>query len=152
MADPPSLDRPPDISLHGDEHVRRYIETDGEVGYIYNGAPILLLSYVGRRTGQVRTIPIIYTQVGDSSIVMASKGGAPQHPLWYLSLLENPEVTIQIKAKRFPAIARTAVSPEREALWERALVTWPRYALYQERASRTIPVVVLDPVPAADAG
>lgn len=135
-----------DISLLGDEHVRVYQQTNGEQGYLWNGVPTLLFTFTGRRSGQKRTIPIICTKVGESYVIIASKGGSPTHPLWYLSLLENPEVEVQVKADKFRAIARTAQSPEREALWAECVKAWPNYDVYQSRTDRIIPVVVLDPV------
>lgn len=135
-----------DITLLGDEHVRVYQETNGEQGYMWNGVPTLLFTYTGRKSGQKRTLPIICTKVGDSYVIIASKGGSPTHPLWYLSLLEEPEVDVQVKAEKFKAIARTAQSPEREALWAECVKAWPNYDVYQSRTERVIPVVVLDPV------
>ena len=135
-----------DISLLGDEHVRVYRETGGEQGYIWNGVTTLLLTFTGRKSGLKRTIPIIYTAVGKSCVIIASKGGAPTHPLWYLNLLENPNVEVQVKDKVFNAVARTAPSPEREEIWAKCVANWPNYDVYQSRTERQIPVVVLDPV------
>ena len=135
-----------DISLLGDEHVRRYRETDGEVGYIWNGATALLITTRGRKSGKDRTIPIIYTQVGDAQVIIASKGGSPTHPAWYLNILEDPRVKVQIKGEVFDAVARTAESPEREELWKAATAQWPNYDIYQSRTDRKIPVVVLERV------
>jgi deazaflavin-dependent oxidoreductase (nitroreductase family) len=133
-----------DISLLGEEHVRVYRESDGEKGYIWNGVPILLFTTKGRKTGQPRTIPIIYTQVGDKQVIIASKGGSPTHPKWYLNILDDPNVEVQIKADRFKAKARSAESPEREQLWDEAVKTWPNYNIYQSRTERRIPVVVIE--------
>jgi deazaflavin-dependent oxidoreductase (nitroreductase family) len=136
----------PDLSLLGEEHVRVYRETDGETGYLWNGAPTLLLTTKGRVSGESRTIAIIYTQVGDSFVIIASKGGSPTHPKWYLNVLDDPRVQVQVKADRFDATARTAAPGERERLWAEAVKTWPNYDTYQSRTSREIPVVVLDRV------
>ncbi len=135
-----------DITLIGDEHVRRYQETNGEVGYIWNGVTALLFTYTGRKSGEKRTRAIICTKIGDSYAIIASKGGSPSHPMWYLSLQENPEVDVQVKANKFKAIARTAQSPEREVIWAEAVKHWPNFDVYQSRTDRQIPVVVLDPV------
>ena len=78
---------------------------------------------------------------------MASRGGSPTHPTWYLNILADPHVEIQIKADKFAAVARTASSPERELIWAEALKTWPRYNEYQSRTERQIPVVVIDRKP-----
>jgi deazaflavin-dependent oxidoreductase (nitroreductase family) len=133
-----------DTSLMGDEHVRVYRETGGAQGYLWNGVPTLLLSFTGRKTGLKRTIPIIFTPVENAFVIIASKGGSASHPKWYLSLLDNPEVELQIKDQIFSATARTAASPEREALWAEAVKAWPNYDLYQSRTDRVIPVVVLE--------
>ena len=135
-----------DTTLLGEEHVRVYRETNGEKGYIWNGAPILLLTSTGRKSGQPRTIPIIYRQVGDAQVIIASKGGSATHPAWYLNICDNPDVEVQIRGEVFRARARAAQSPEREALWAEAVAGWPNYDLYQSRTTRVIPVVVLERV------
>ncbi len=135
-----------DITLLGEEHVRVYRETNGETGYIWNGVPIILVTYTGRKSGLQRTFPIIYTPVGNSYVIIASKGGSATHPMWYLNLLDNPNVTLQIRGEIFAGRARTAPSPEREALWSECVKAWPSYDLYQSRTDRVIPVVVLERV------
>lgn len=133
-----------DISLIGPEHVRKYLETDGEVGYIWNGVPTLILTTKGRQSGEERQIPIIFARDGDDVILIASKGGAPNHPAWYLNLTADPHVKLQIKAEKFDAIAQTVdQSPERERLWAEAVKVWPQYDVYQTRTTRKIPVVLL---------
>lgn len=134
----------PDLSLLGEAHVRAYQETNGERGYIWNGAPALLLTTMGRSSGQPRTIAIIFTKYKDSYVIIASKGGAPEHPKWYLNILADPNVELQVKAEKFAAVARIAESPERETIWAECIKTWPRYNEYQARTTRLIPVVVLD--------
>jgi deazaflavin-dependent oxidoreductase (nitroreductase family) len=132
-------------TLFGDEHVRVYRETDGEVGHIWRrGAKILLLTTRGRRTGEPRTAPLIYENAGDAFVVVASKGGADEHPGWYRNLLAEPEVEVQVLGDVFPATARTAAGEERERLWRLAALQWPPYDEYQARTDREIPVVVLD--------
>ncbi len=143
---PAPVARPVDTSLLGDEHVRVYRETNGEHGYIWNGVPILLLTTTGRRSGEPRTTPIIFTPYGNSWVIMASRGGSPTHPAWYLNLLDEARVQVQVKADICEAVARTAASPEREQIWAEAVKTWPNYDVYQSRTSRQIPVVVLEPV------
>lgn len=136
----------PDYSLLGDEHVRRYRETNGEVGHIWNGATALLLTTIGKKSGQPRTLPLIYAQDGDNYIVVASKGGAPTHPSWYLNIRKNPEVEIQVKDRIIQATTRTVEGAERERLWKIATDMWPNYDQYQERTDRIIPVVVIEPI------
>lgn len=97
-----------------------------------------------QRSGEPWIIPIIFTHYGDTHVIIASKGGSPTHPKWYLNILQDPSVRVQVKADKFDAIARTAESPERERIWAEAVMTWPRYDEYQSRTSRQIPVVVLE--------
>jgi proline iminopeptidase len=129
----------------GAEHVRRYQETDGEDGYIWReGAPILLLTTTGRVTGQETTTPLIFGVDGENPVIVASKGGAPQHPGWYRNLRKHPEVRVQIKGDRFRARARDAQGEERERLWRSMTEVWPHYDDYEKRTEREIPVVVLE--------
>jgi deazaflavin-dependent oxidoreductase (nitroreductase family) len=139
--------RPPDMSLAFDEHVARYIETDGREGHDWNGATCLVLGTTGRRSGEPRTNALIYSAAGDEFIVIASKGGSPNHPAWYLNLQANPEVDVQVCGDRFKARARTATGAERAELWRLANVTWPNYDVYATRTDREIPVVVLSRIP-----
>jgi proline iminopeptidase len=135
-------------TLFGDEHVRRYRETDGAVGHIWReGSTILLLTTRGRKTGEKRTTPLIYAEDGDRYVIIASKGGAPDHPGWYKNLAQNPEVELQIKGEVFTAQARTAEGEERERLWKKANEVWPHYDEYALRTPRQIPVVVLERKP-----
>jgi deazaflavin-dependent oxidoreductase (nitroreductase family) len=137
--------RPPDIDLLGEEHVRRYQETDGKVGYIWNGVPILLLTTTGRKTGQPRTTPLIHGRDGDDYLVVASMGGAPQHPNWYRNLVADGTAEIQVLDQHIPVSARTAAEDEKPRLWKTVRDLWPNYDVYQSRTDRVIPVVVLSP-------
>ena len=92
----------PDITLIGQDHIDRYRETDGEEGYLWNGAPALLLTTTGRKSGEPRTSALIFARDGDDYLVVASMGGAPNHPSWYLNLTANPEAEIQVKADVHP--------------------------------------------------
>lgn len=132
------------LPLIGDAHIRKYRETDGEEGYLWNGVPTLLLTTIGRKTGLERTIPIIFTEAKGKIFIIGSQGGHPDHPLWYLNILADPHVKVQIKGDVFDALARPAESPEREELWAEALKQWPNYDVYQSRTTRRIPVVVLE--------
>ena len=131
--------------LFGDEHVKRYIETDGEEGYQWgnNSAPILILTTKGRKTGKERANALIFQPHGDDYLVVASKGGSDQPPAWYLNLVADPRVTVQVKGDRFEANARTATSDEKPELWRTMTAVWPDYDNYQTRTDRDIPVVVL---------
>jgi deazaflavin-dependent oxidoreductase (nitroreductase family) len=133
--------------LFGDEHVRRYEETDGEVGHDWeDGAPCLVLTTTGRKTGEERKFALIYQEVGGDYVIVASKGGDPKHPGWYLNLEANPEVKVQVKADKFTAKARTASGEERAKLWPVMTKVWPQYDRYQTKTDREIPVVVLERV------
>jgi deazaflavin-dependent oxidoreductase (nitroreductase family) len=132
--------------LFGDEHVRRYRETGGEEGYDWNGVKTLILTTKGRHSGAERSKALIFGQDGDRYLVVASKGGAPHHPAWYLNLTADPEVEVQVKDDRFRARARTAEGAERERLWKLMAEIWPAYDQYQTKTDRVIPVVVLERV------
>ncbi|WP_116047426.1 nitroreductase family deazaflavin-dependent oxidoreductase [Amycolatopsis palatopharyngis] len=131
--------------LFGDEHVRRYEETDGEVGHIWEkGAPVLILTTKGRKTGEDRKFALIYQEHEGNHVVVASKGGADTHPGWYLNLQANPEVGVQVGADKFTARARTADSEEKASVWPRLVSVWPDYDEYQKKTDREIPVVILE--------
>ncbi len=136
----------PDYSLFGDEHVRRYQETDGEFGYMWNGAPTLLLTTTGRRSGEPRTTPLIFGRDGEDYLIVASVGGLPNHPAWYLNLVAEPSAHIQVKGEHLDVVARTAGEGEKQRLWKVMNDAWPHYDSYQESTERVIPVVVLTPV------
>ena len=132
--------------LFGDEHVRRYRETDGEEGHIWReGSTILLLTTAGRRTGNETTVPLIYGLDGDNPVIVASKGGAPDHPGWFKNLVKTPEAEVQILDRHAPVRAREAEGEERTRLWQQMNRMWPHYDEYQEKTERRIPVVVLEP-------
>jgi proline iminopeptidase len=132
-------------NLFGDEHVRRYRETGGEVGHEWReGSTILLLTTKGRKSGEPRTTPLIYAQDGDRYVIVASKGGAPEHPGWYRNIEKDPGVELQVKDDVFTAHARTAEGEERERLWRKANEVWSHYDEYATKTDREIPVVVLE--------
>jgi deazaflavin-dependent oxidoreductase (nitroreductase family) len=135
---------PGDDDLFGQEHVRIYRETDGEHGYRWRGNTILLLTSTGRASGEERTTPLIHRTDGDRWVVIASKGGAPEHPGWYKNLQAQPEATIQVKEERIPVRATTAVGEDRTRLWKLMTESWPAYDQYQQKTQREIPVVVLE--------
>ncbi len=143
---PPRSPEEMDFTIRGESHVEAYRATAGEIGYIWNNATTLLLTTKGRKSGEQKTVPLIFVADGDNYVMIASLGGAPRHPAWYLNLAAEPRVTLQVKDKVFDAIATTAQSPERERLWAKAVDAWPQYDDYQAKTSRQIPVVVLEPV------
>jgi deazaflavin-dependent oxidoreductase (nitroreductase family) len=136
---------PPDLTLFGEEHVRRYLETDGAVGHEWSGVHTLLLATTGRQTGRPRISPMIYGRDGANYVVIASQGGAPSHPGWYLNLVADPSVEFQVGSRRFAANAGTAEGSERDRLWKLMTNIWPNFDVYQTRTERRIPVVVLRP-------
>ena len=142
--DAPAGYTPPDLALVGDEHVRRYLETGGAVGHLWNGVHTLVLTTTGRRSGQQRRSAMIYGEDGDAYVVIASQGGAPTHPNWYLNLLADPLARIQVGPDSFAVRARTAAGAERDRLWAVMTGIWPNFDTYQTRTERVIPVVVLE--------
>jgi proline iminopeptidase len=137
------------------DHANRYISSGGSEGHIYTitppgyselHVPSLLLTTAGRKSGEKYLFPLFYGDEGNSYIIVASKGGAPDHPGWYKNLLANPEVEVQVGTKKVKARARTVTGAERERLWEKAVKFWPPYADYAKKTERQIPVVLLDPV------
>lgn len=136
-------------------HVSRYLATNGEDGYLWDTSmgggkgvvPTLLLTTTGRKSGRVITLPLIFGHGGpDEYVVVASKGGAPNHPAWYLNLEANPEVEVQVKADKFKARAHTASGAERATLWRKMVEIFAPYEEYQKKTQRQIPVVVLKKV------
>lgn len=125
-------------------HVRRYVETDGKSGHRWSGVHTLLLTTRGRRSGKLRRTALIYGRDGDRYLVVASSGGAKNHPSWYLNLRENSDVEVQVGGDRFAARALTASAEDRPRLWGLMAAIWPEYDRYQARTERDIPVVVLE--------
>jgi deazaflavin-dependent oxidoreductase (nitroreductase family) len=128
------------------KHIRRYIETDGQQGQVYNGRPALLLTTRGRRSGKLRRTALFYGQDGDRYLLVASNGGAPKHPAWYLNLIDHPEVEIQVGPETFAARARAATAEEKPELWQKMVELFPLYASYQAKAGREIPLVIVERV------
>jgi deazaflavin-dependent oxidoreductase (nitroreductase family) len=137
------------------EHAKRYLASGGTDGHMYRISqpdrpemvvPSLLLTTKGRKSGEKFIFPLFYGQEGNSYFVVASKGGAPEHPGWYRNLLADPEAELQVGTKKLKVRARTVAGEERARLWKKALEFWPPYAEYQQKTEREIPVVVLDPI------
>ena len=134
------------------DHIRGYVDSEGEKGHRWRGANTLLLTTRGRKSGKLRRTALIYGRDGDEYIVVASKGGAEKHPEWYLNLVVDPAIQVQVGPKKFMARARTASSEEKPALWRLMTSIWPDYDQYQARCERDIPVVILEPASAVDDG
>ena len=127
------------------EHARSYVESGGADGHDWRGVPTLLLTVRGRSSGKLRRTALIYGTDGDNYLIVASYGGAPEHPQWYRNLVAEPEVTVQVKDNVFPAVARTASAEERARLWPQMAAIWPDYDNYQTKTDREIPIVILEP-------
>lgn len=143
MADETTTDSPVGFVK---EHIDRYVATGGADGHEWKpGVPTLLLTTTGNKSGLRRRTALIYAQDGESYLIVASKGGAPQHPSWYRNLDADPAVHVQVGPDEFDATARTATDAERARLWPLVTAVWPAYDDYQGKTDRQIPVVVLTP-------
>jgi F420H(2)-dependent quinone reductase len=127
------------------DQVRLFEDTDGAAGNELGGKPVVILHTIGRKTGKVRKTPLMRVKDGETYLVVASLGGAPKHPVWYLNLLEHPDVRLQDGATVYELRARTASPEEKARLWPIATAAWPDYDQYQASTDRDIPVVVLEP-------
>jgi len=134
-----------DFSLFGDEHVRQYEATGGRVGHDWNGTSCLVLHTRGRKSGAVRKFPLIYGRDGEDYVIVASRGGSPEHPGWYKNLLAHPEVEIQVWDRLIPVTARTGSAEDKRRVWPVMTAQWPDYDAYQAKTQRDIPVVLLRP-------
>jgi deazaflavin-dependent oxidoreductase (nitroreductase family) len=148
MAEPT---KPSELPSWIKDHVSRYLATNGEDGYMWDATlgggkglvATLLLTTTGRKSGKALTLPLIFGRSGSDYVVVASKGGAPAHPAWYLNLEANPLVQVQVKADKFAARAHAADTRERAALWPMMVEIYGPYEHYQTKTDRQIPVVVL---------
>ena len=136
------------------EHIELY-RTDPEKAHMWDSKsaggttgllPTLLLTTTGRKSGESRSLPLIYGTTGDSYVIIASKGGMPTHPVWYLNLEAKPECELMVGAKAVSARARVATGEERERIWGEMAKIYPPYLDYQKATEREIPVIVLDPI------
>jgi deazaflavin-dependent oxidoreductase (nitroreductase family) len=134
--------------LLGGLHRNVYRLTGGKIGARIVNLPVLLLTTTGRKSGRPRTQPLAYTRTGDGYVVIASKGGAAQHPLWYLNLRANPLAEVTVGRETRKVRAREAESEERERLWREMADVYSGYDRYAQKTSRRIPVIVLEPEPA----
>jgi deazaflavin-dependent oxidoreductase (nitroreductase family) len=128
------------------QHIKDYVETGGgpSKAWPYE-APTLLITTIGRKTGNPRRSALIYGKDGDNYVILASNGGAPDAPLWYHNLVANPKVELQVDSEQVQATARTAAGDERARLWKLMAEIWPAYDDYQTKTDREIQVVVLEP-------
>ncbi|MGM1064243.1 nitroreductase family deazaflavin-dependent oxidoreductase [Saccharothrix sp. Mg75] len=129
------------------EHIRRYVETNGAEGHEWRpGVFTLLLTTTGRKSGVPRRTALIYQPHGDAYVVVASSGGAPDHPAWFKNIAEDDAVEVQVAADVFRARARVATPEERPGLWALMTEVWPAYDEYATKTDREIPLVVLERV------
>jgi deazaflavin-dependent oxidoreductase (nitroreductase family) len=126
------------------KHIRTYVETGGTNGHRYYGHDALLLTTRGRKTGKLRRTALYYGRDADRYVLVASNGGKAHNPLWYLNLLEEPGVEMQVGEEVFNARARPATEEEKPALWKLMVNIFPQYEAYQRKAKRDIPVVVVE--------
>ncbi len=127
------------------DHVERYVASGGEDGHSWRGVHTLLLTTVGRRSGEARRTPLIYGRDGDRYLVVASKGGSDVAPAWYRNIAADGTVRVQVGPTVFDARARRATPDEQARLWPVMAEIWPDYNDYQKRTDRPIPVVVITP-------
>jgi deazaflavin-dependent oxidoreductase (nitroreductase family) len=127
-------------------HIKTYVESDGKKGHLWRGLPTLLLTTHGRKSGKLRRTALIYGQDGANYLIVASNGGDPNHPAWYLNLSANPNVELQVGTEKLSARARTANAKEKPDLWKIMSRIFPKYDQYQAKAGREIPLVILEPV------
>ena len=131
------------VKFFGKAHKVVYRMSGGRLFAKLGEAPMLLLTATGRRSGKPRTTPLLYVEDGDGFAVVASFGGAPEHPSWYRNLEKNPKVSLQIENRVIPVTASTATPEEKKRLWPRLTAIYPDYDTYQKETTREIPVVVL---------
>ncbi len=123
--------------------IEEFRTNEGRVGGPFEGAPMVLLTTTGAKTGQQRTNPMMYLADGDRLLVFASKAGADTHPDWYHNLVANPDVTVELGSEAFHARATPVTGPERDELYARQAALYPGFKGYEEKTTRLIPVVAL---------
>jgi len=146
-------DIPKDINAIIKAHIKQYM-TDPEAAHLWDARPVglpgvvttLLLTTIGRKSGEARHVPLLYVDDGDGFLIMGSKGGNVDHPVWYLNLQANPECEIRVSSLHTRARARVLGGQERATAWARVADRHPTYAKYQDRTDREIPVVRLEPI------
>jgi deazaflavin-dependent oxidoreductase (nitroreductase family) len=131
--------------IMGAANRRLYRASGGKIGGSFRGAPVLLLTTTGRKSGKQRTMPLLYLREGDAFVVVASEGGAERNPAWFLNLQANPAVEVEVGRAKEQRRARAATDEERARLWPRLVEMYPPYEAYQQKTARKIPVVLLEP-------
>ncbi|GII97695.1 deazaflavin-dependent oxidoreductase (nitroreductase family) [Sediminihabitans luteus] len=131
---------------HAAGQVAEYEASGGTRSTTMRGRPVVIVTMRGATSGKVRKVPLMRVEHDGTYAIVASKGGAPQHPVWYRNLAADPHVEVQDGPDKHDYVAREVHDDERDLWWERAVAAWPDYAQYAERTDRLIPVVVLEPV------
>jgi len=134
------------LKLGSGVHSGVYRATGGKLFGRMGKSPILLLNTVGRKTGKKRTSPLLYVMDGEDFVIIASKGGAPTHPAWYLNLKANPEATVEVGDREVRVRAEEADSEKKARLWQKMVEMYPAYDDYQTKTKREIPLLILRPV------
>ncbi len=138
---------PADMHEFNRKIIEEFRANGGKVTGDFAGAPLLLLTTTGAKTGASRTTPLVYTQDGDNIVIIASYGGAPKHPAWFLNLRANPDITIEVGEEKFAARASVPEGEERKRLFDQQAAKMPGFADYQKKTTREIPAVVIERVP-----
>jgi deazaflavin-dependent oxidoreductase (nitroreductase family) len=133
------------MKAFGSFHTSLYRLTGGAIGGKMKKAPVLLLTTKGRKSGQKRTMPLLYLADGERLVAVASANGAPRNPAWFLNLEADPEVEVQVRKEVRPVRARRATPEEAEQLWPRLIEIWPSYESYKQKTTRELPVVIFEP-------
>jgi deazaflavin-dependent oxidoreductase (nitroreductase family) len=145
---------PPGMFDWQEQHLRRYLQSGGTEGHLYDFGPInhegyqpiCLVKHIGRKSGRTLILPLIYGMVEGEIVIVASKGGAPAHPAWYLNIAAASEVDVQIATQAFRAAWREPADAERQRIWDQMVAIYPPYAEYQQSTDRLIPLVMMKPI------
>jgi deazaflavin-dependent oxidoreductase (nitroreductase family) len=135
----------PDMNDWNRRMIEEFRANAGRVGGMWEGRPLLLLTTTGAKSGQRRTNPVMYLREGDRLFVFASKAGAPTHPDWYHNLLAHPDVTVEIDDQTYDAVAKPVTGEERDRIYTMWAERYPQFREYQEKTTRMIPVIELEP-------
>ena len=123
--------------------IKEFHENEGKVGGPFAGAPMILVTHTGAKSGTQRTNPLVYLKDGDRYLIFGSKGGSTKHPDWYRNLVANPDASVEIGTEKFDVVAEVLTGEERDRLFAKQAKIMPQFAEYQAKAGRTIPVVAL---------
>ena len=134
----------PDMNEFNRAVIEEFRANDGKVGGQFEGAPVLLLTTTGAKSGERRTTPVVYLADGERMIVFASKAGAPTNPAWYHNLLANPAVTVEVGSETLDADAVVTTGEERDRLFDRQAAIYPQFSEYAQKTTRQIPVIALE--------